>query len=73
MITIIGALIAFMPFTGFPSAVKVGVTVAAGIAVIILGLLMRVERLWMLRALQGGHRTDAYAENGAPQKVDEPA
>lgn len=68
IVIIIGALIAFSPFLGFPSAFMTGLTVILGIALIVLGLLMRVERLWLIRALSGGHKTDAYAENGAPQK-----
>ncbi len=66
VVVFIGIIVALISFMGFPSVVKVTVTVLAGIAIIILGLLMRVERLWLLRALQGGHKTDAYAENGAP-------
>ncbi len=69
IVVIIGVIVTFLPFLGLPSAFITGLTVILGIALIVLGLLMRVERLWLLRALSGGHKTDAYAENGAPQKT----
>lgn len=68
IVTIIGVIVALLPYLGFPSFFIKLVTTLAGIAIIVLGLLMRVERLWMLRALSGGHKTDAYAENGAQPK-----
>lgn len=65
IITIIGFLIATTPINGLPTVFNTWLIVGGGIAVVILGLLMRVERLWLLRALSGGHKTDAYAENTA--------
>jgi len=65
LILILGLLTAFLPFTGFPSNVKVFVAVVSGILLMGLGFLVRQERLWLLRALSGGRKTDAYTENGA--------
>lgn len=66
LVVCVGVIVAFLPFTGLPFTAKTWIAVGAGAALIVLGLLMRVERLWMLRALGGGRVTDAYAEN-APQ------
>lgn len=63
--TLIGIVLVFLPFLGLPSVVKTSIAVLAGAIIIVLGLLMRVERLWLLRALRGGHKTDTYAENNA--------
>lgn len=71
LVTIIGVIVAIIPINGLPAYINTIITVLAGIAIVILGLLMRVERLWMLRALSGGHKTDAYTENGVPQKISE--
>lgn len=72
IVTLVGALIIFLNLIyGFPSAWVRWVTVLAGVTVVVLGLLMRVERLWMLRALAGGHKTDAYAENTTPKAQNE--
>jgi sulfite exporter TauE/SafE len=65
LVTIIGIIVAFVPFTGFPSGVRDVVVTIAGVIIVTLGLLMRVERLWLLRSLSGGHKTDAYAENSS--------
>jgi hypothetical protein len=69
LIAILGLIIAFMPFTGFPLAVKTLVSVIAGIFLLVIGFLVRQERLWLLRTLSGEHKTDVYAENGAPYQA----
>lgn len=72
IVTVVGALIVFFNLLyGFPSAYVRWFTILAGVAIVVLGLLMRVERLWMIRALAGGHKTDAYAENAAPKAQNE--
>jgi len=63
-ILVLGLLLAFLPFTGFPNAIKMTFAVIFGVVVMILGFLVRQERLWLLRALSGEHKTDAYTENG---------
>lgn len=55
-----------MPFTGFPTETKILFAVLFGVCIIVFGFLVRQERLWLLRALGGEHKTDAYTENGAP-------
>lgn len=72
IVAILGLVVILIPIDGLPDRVSTILTVLAGIAIFILGLLMRVERLWLLRSLQGGHKTDAYAENGAPQRPGDP-
>ncbi|MEN9390183.1 MAG: hypothetical protein RLZZ283_283 [Candidatus Parcubacteria bacterium] len=64
IVVIIGILLVLLPYLGVPSAVKTFIIVGTGTVLVILGLLMRVERLWLLRALHGGHANDAYAESG---------
>lgn len=66
LIFLLGILSAFMPFTGFPTVVKVTSAVLFGLTIMVLGFLVRQERLWLLRAMAGEHKTDAYTENGAP-------
>ncbi len=63
-------LVALIPIDGLPDRLSTFLTVGIGFSIVILGLLMRVERLWLLRAQRGEHKTDAYAENGAPQKSE---
>lgn len=63
---ILGIIIVLIPIDGLPDRVSTGLTVLAGFAVIILGVLMRFERLWLIRARDGGHKTDAYAESSGP-------
>ncbi len=63
-ILVLGLLLAFLPFTGFPNAIKMTFAVIFGVIVMILGFLVRQERLWLMRALSGEHKTDAYTENG---------
>lgn len=64
LIILFGLLAAFLPFTGFPSAVKMSLAVFFGIAIMALGFLVRQERLWLIRAIQGERKTDAYTESG---------
>ena len=63
-ILVLGFLLAFLPFTGFPNAIKLTFTVLFGVIVMTLGFLVRQERLWLMRAISGEHKTDAYTENG---------
>ena len=74
IVTILGILVALIPIDGLPDSVSTGLTVLLGFGIAILGLLMRVERLWLIRAGRGEHRTDAYAENGTKniEKTEEP-
>ncbi|MEK7530573.1 MAG: hypothetical protein AAB573_01800 [Patescibacteria group bacterium] len=64
IVMVIGIILVLLPYMGIPSSAKTFVIVGAGTILVILGLLIRVERLWMLRALHGGHANDAYAESG---------
>jgi len=72
-IIILGFLTAFLPFTGFPGVVKIVIAVFMGFAVMALGFLVRQERIWLLRALSGEHKTDAYTESGASYEPRETA
>ncbi len=65
LIVLLGFLAAFLPFTGFPIGVKTALAVVFGILVMALGFLVRQERIWLLRAVSGEHKTDAYTETGA--------
>lgn len=65
LITLLGFALALLPFLGIPLVVKTGVAVVFGIAVMVLGFLVREERKWLLRALRGDTEADAYTENGA--------
>lgn len=65
-LVLLGLLSAFLPFTGFVPAIKIGLAVIFGFLIMGLGFLVRQERLWLLRSLKGEHKTDAYTENGAP-------
>lgn len=64
-IIILGFLAAFLPFVGIPSGVKIILAVLFGLSIMALGFLVRQERIWLLRALSGEHKTDAYTESGA--------
>ena len=64
IVIVIGIILVLLPYMGVPSAIKTFVIVGTGTLLVLLGLLMRVERLWLLRALHGGHANDAYAESG---------
>ena len=65
LISLLGFILAAMPFIGIPVAIKITLTVLFGLLVLALGFLVREERRWLLRALKGDHQTDAYTENGA--------
>jgi predicted tellurium resistance membrane protein TerC len=67
IVAILGIIVAFIPIDGLPDRVSTIITILAGLSIAVLGVLMRFERLWLIRARLGGHTTDAYAENGAPQ------
>lgn len=71
LVVLIGAIVALIPIDGLPDRISTVLTVLAGVALVVLGILMRFERLWLIRAQEGGHRTDAYAENGAPTVLRE--
>jgi hypothetical protein len=62
-IIVLGLLLAFLPFTGFPTAVKMILAVLMGLGTMALGFLVRQEKIWLTRALSGEHKTDAYTEN----------
>ncbi len=64
-IIVLGFLAAFLPFTGLPDGVKIILAVLFGLGIMALGFLVRQERIWLLRALSGEHKTDAYTESGA--------
>ncbi len=70
-IIILGFLSAFLPFTGFPGVVKIVLAVFIGLAIMALGFLVRQERIWLMRALSGEHKTDAYTESGASYAPNE--
>lgn len=71
-IILLGFIVAFLPFTGFPAVVKAILGVVFGLLIMALGFLVRQERIWLLRALSGEHKTDAYTENGAPYAAGTP-
>lgn len=71
IVAILGIIVAFIPIDGLPDRVSTIITVLAGVSIAVLGILMRFERLWLIRARLGGHTTDAYTENGAPQQTAE--
>lgn len=66
IVVLLGVLVALVPFDGLPEWMSTGLTVLFGFSIAVLALLMRAERLWLLRSLSGGHKTDAYAESTAP-------
>ena len=67
IIVVIGILVAFLPFTGFPTGVKTVLAIILGLGVAGVGFLVRQERIWLLRLLKGQHSTNAYSEN-APKR-----
>ncbi|MEK9176731.1 MAG: hypothetical protein AAB923_00375 [Patescibacteria group bacterium] len=69
LILLLGLVTAFLPFTGFPSDVKILIAVLAGFLLMGLGFMVRQERLWLLRALSGERTTDAYTENSAAYRT----
>ena len=66
LIVVLGIIIVLIPIDGLPDRVSTALTVLAGLSVIVLGILLRFERLWLLRARDGGHKTDAYVEQRPP-------
>lgn len=71
IVAILGIVVALIPIDGLPDRISTVLTVLAGLSIAVLGVLMRFERLWLIRARLGGHSTDAYAENGAPHISEE--
>lgn len=65
IVIVLGIIVALIPIDGLPDRVSTILTVLAGVSTAVLGVLLRYERLWLVRAQRGGHTTDAYAENGA--------
>jgi hypothetical protein len=72
IVVILGIIVALIPIDGLPERISAILTVLLGLAIAALGLLMRVERIWLMRTLSGGHKTDAYAENSATQTNPDP-
>lgn len=70
IVAILGVLVTLIPIDGLPERVSTILTVCAGATIAMLGILMRYERLWLVRSLRGGHRTDAYSENGTPKREE---
>jgi len=62
-IIILGFLTAFLPFTGFSSGFETVLAIIFGLLIMMLGFLVRQERLWLLRSRPGEQKTDSYAEN----------
>ncbi|MBI1754686.1 hypothetical protein HYR65_00180, partial [Candidatus Azambacteria bacterium] len=46
-IILLGFFSAFLPFTGFPTGTKTVLAVLFGLFVMVLGFLVRQERLWL--------------------------
>ena len=67
LITLLGFLLAIMPFLGVPSTFKIICAVVFGIMIMALGFLVREERKWLMRALSGDHQADAYTESRVPK------
>lgn len=68
LISLLGFLSAILPFLGVPSIFKLWAAVVFGVAILVLGFLVREERKWIIRALKGDHQVDAYTENDANGK-----
>lgn len=64
LISLLGLLSAVLPFVGIPVTFKTALAVIFGLLILALGFLVREEKRWIIRALQGDHQTDAYTENG---------
>ncbi len=62
LILVLGLVMAFVPFLGIPEGAKAFFLVIFGLTAAGLGFLVREERIWLMRALQGEHKTDAFAE-----------
>ena len=67
IITFLGFLSALLPFLGIPSVFKSILFVVFGLLIMGLGFLVREERRWLMRAIKGDHKKDAYTENGTQQ------
>ena len=65
LIVLLGLLSALLPFVGIPTTTKTVLAVIFGLVILALGFLVREEKKWIIRALEGDHQTDAYTENGA--------
>lgn len=65
VIALLGLLTALLPFVGIPTTFKTALAVIFGLLILALGFLVREEKRWIIRTLQGDHKTDAYTENGA--------
>ena len=65
LITLLGFILLILPFLGIPTAIKIAFTVVFALVVMALGFLVREEKKWMLRALNGDSQADAYTENSA--------
>lgn len=64
LIALLGLLSALLPFIGIPTAIKTALAVIFGLVILALGFLVREEKKWIIRTLQGDHQADAYTENG---------
>ncbi len=72
IVIILGAILLITTVVGgLPSNFMWWLTVCSAAVVVVLGILLRIERQWLLRALSGGHKTDAYEESGAPLTAKE--
>ena len=69
LIALLGFLSAVLPFLGIPSTFKTWAAVAFGVLIVLLGFLVREEKKWIIRALNGDHQKDAYTENGISNGV----
>lgn len=72
LITILGFFLALLPFLGIPVAAKTILAVVFGVTVMVLGVLVREERRWLMRALSGDTQADAYTENSAREYAQKP-
>lgn len=72
-IVILGLLVAFLPFTGFPSGFETTLAVILGLLTMALGFLVRQERLWLLRSMKRENKTDSYAERRPSAEPPEPS
>jgi hypothetical protein len=70
LMTSLGLVIIAVPFLGMPSLAKTIILLVSGVLIAFLGILIREERRWLLRALSGDSETDAYTENGLPSARD---
>lgn len=69
LVTLLGFVLALLPFLGIPLAVKTALAVVSGVVIMALGVLVREERRWLMRALSGDHQADAYTENSVPKST----